>query len=102
MKRTPIYRCVAIAIVVFPLLLAGGYRAASQRNTSPAANKELPLHELLKPPGKLIGEAKSARSAGNLKLTGYRVEELQLCSRSLPRRALLWRRYRTPARPDRW
>jgi hypothetical protein len=36
------------------------------------------LRELLKVPGKLISEAKSARPTGDLRLTGYRIEELQL------------------------
>jgi hypothetical protein len=36
------------------------------------------MRELLKQPGKLVSEAASARPNGNLKLTGYRVEEIQL------------------------
>ena len=42
------------------------------------ADKEGTVRELLKLPGKLLGEAKSPRPSGDLKLTGYRVEELQL------------------------
>lgn len=72
MKRTLVNRCIAIAIMVLPLLLAGG--AFSQR----LPNKELPLRELLKMPGKLISEARAARPASELKLTGYRIEELRL------------------------
>jgi len=75
MKRTLINRCVAIAILVLPLLLASG--AFSQRTANPT-NKELPLRELLKLPGKLVSEARAARPATELKLTGYRVEELRL------------------------
>ena len=75
MKRTLINLCVAIAIIVSPFLLAGN--VFSQRTANPT-NKELPLRELLKLPGKLISEARSARPGGDLKLTGYRVEELSL------------------------
>jgi len=69
-------RRLAIAIVALSLLVASGLSAFSQRN--PAANKELPLKQLLQLPGKLISEAKSARPNGDLKLTGYRVEEVSL------------------------
>ena len=72
MKRSLVNCCVAIAIVVSPLQLSG-YRVLAQRT-----DKEPPLRELLKIPGKLVSEAKSARPSGELKLTGYRVEELQL------------------------
>ena len=76
MMRSFINRRVAIAIVALSLLLASGLSALSQRN--PAANKELPLKQLLKLPGKVIGEAKSARPNGDLRLTGYRLEEVNL------------------------
>jgi hypothetical protein len=67
---------VAIAIVALSLLLTSGLSALSQRNS--AANKELPLKQLLQLPGKLVSEAKSARPNGDLRLTGYRVEEVSL------------------------
>ena len=72
MNRNLVNCCVAIAIVVLPLQV-GGFRVFAQRT-----DKEPPLRELLKIPGKLVSEAKSARTSGELKLTGYRVEELQL------------------------
>jgi hypothetical protein len=78
MKRSLAYRSVAIAVVVLPLLFAGGTGARSQRNNNPATNKEIPLKELMKLPGKLLGEARAARPTNELKLTGYRVEELTL------------------------
>ena len=78
MMRSFINRRIAIAIVALPLLLATGLSAFSQRNNNPAANKELPLRELLQLPGKLLSEAKSARPTGDLRLTGYRVEEVRL------------------------
>lgn len=72
MKKRLINRSVAIALVVLPLLLAGMSPAFAQ------GNKEVP-RELLKAPGKVISEMKSARpNGGDLKLTGYRVEEVQL------------------------
>ena len=72
MMRSFINRRAMIAIVALPLLLASGLSAYSQRS------KELPLRELMQMSGKLIGEAKSARPNGDLRLTGYRVEELSL------------------------
>jgi len=72
--RSSINRPVAIAIVVLPLLLlASGLSAYSQRT-----NKELPLRQLMQLPGKVLGEAKSARPNSDLRLTGYRVEEVRL------------------------
>jgi len=76
MKRYLINRCLAITLVVTPLLLANGVVAFVQQNQP--GNKELPVRELLTLPGKLVSEAKSARPTNELKLTGYRVEELRL------------------------
>ena len=72
MNRSLVKWCVAIAIVVLPLQVSGS-RVLAQRT-----DKEPPLRELLKLPGKIVSEAKSARPSGDVKLTGYRVEELQL------------------------
>ena len=71
MNRTLINRYVAITIVVLPLVVSG-YRAFAQQT------KEAPVRELLKAPGRLVSEAKSARPSGDLQLTGYRVEEVRL------------------------
>ena len=76
MMRSFINRRLAIAIVALSLLLASGLSVLSQRN--PAANKELSLKQLLQLPGKVVSEAKSARPNGDLRLTGYRVEEVSL------------------------
>jgi hypothetical protein len=78
MSRNLINRCVAIAIVVLPLLLASGPHAFAQRTAEPAANKEVPVRELLKLPGRILSETKAARPTNDLKLIGYRVEELRL------------------------
>src|SRR5215211_5202332 len=78
MKRSFLNRSMAIAIIIFPLLLATNPDAFSQSNANAATNKELPVRELLRLPGKLLSEAKTARPGSDLRLTGYRVEELQL------------------------
>jgi len=75
MKRNLMNRPLAIAIALLPLLV--GSFAFAQRNASPT-NKELPLREIIKLPGKLLAETKTTGPTGNLKLTGYRVEEVAL------------------------
>lgn len=77
MKRGLVARTMALAMVLIPVLLAGGSVALAQQRNNPA-NKELPLRELVRRPGKLLSEAKTAKQSGELKLTGYRVEEVQL------------------------
>lgn len=67
MKRSLMYRCLAITLVVLPLLFATAF---AQGNSD--------LKRLISMPGKIVSEAKTARATGDLKLTGYRVEELQL------------------------
>ena len=74
MKRGSLHRHLAITLLVLPLLFVSGPSALAQSNT----NKELPLRELLSVPGKLLSEAKSDRPTTELKLTGYRVEEIKL------------------------
>ena len=76
MKQSVKSRCVAICVVVLPLLLAGGSRVFAQGNPGAVSNKE--MRELLKRPGRLVSEAKSDRPNGNLQLIGYRVEEIEL------------------------
>ena len=76
MKRRSINRYLPIVVIISSFLLATS--AFSQRNTTSTANKELPLKELLSLPGRLLSEAKAERPSSDLKLTGYRIEELQL------------------------
>lgn len=78
MKPSLMHRSVAIAIVVLLLLVANDSRIFSQHTANPASNKELPLTQVMKLPGKLVSEVKAARPIGDLKLTGYRVEEVRL------------------------
>ena len=67
MKRAHMNRRLAITLVVLPLLFANVF-----------AQGNLNMKKLLSLPGKVVSEAKSARPSGALKLTGYRVEEVQL------------------------
>lgn len=76
MKRRFINRYMAIVVMMSSFLLATS--SFSQRNPNPTINKELPLKELLRLPGRLLSEAKADRPGSDLKLTGYRIEELQL------------------------
>ena len=77
MKRSLISRCVAIAVVVLFLLVASSSLGLAQQNSN-SVNKDLPLHQIVKMPGKVLAEIKTTTAAGNLKLTGYRVEEVTL------------------------
>ena len=77
MKQSLKNRFLAMVIVVLPLQVAAVFPAFAQRN-SPPTNKEVPVREILKLQGRVISEAKSARATGDLKLTGYRVEEVRL------------------------
>jgi hypothetical protein len=76
MMRSVIYRCVAIAAICsFALLVSPQITSAQNANQT---NKELPVRDLLKLPGKVLTDTKTTGSSGDLKLTGYRVEEVQL------------------------
>lgn len=78
MKRRLCSRTASIAIVVLPLLLASGSLAVAQQNTTSGANKELSLREIVKLPGKLLNQTKTDTPTSDLKLTGYRIEEITL------------------------
>ena len=77
MKQSLKYRFLAMAIVILPLQAAAVSSAIAQRN-SPPTDKEVPVREILKLQGRVISEAKTARATDELKLTGYRVEEVRL------------------------
>jgi hypothetical protein len=77
MKRILISRSVAIAVVLLSLLVASSSFGLAQRNPN-SANKDIPLQQIAKLPGKLLAETKTANAGGKLKLTGYRVEEVTL------------------------
>jgi hypothetical protein len=78
MKRRLRNRTAAIAIVVLPLLLASGSLAIAQQNTTLGSNKELSLREIVKLPGKLMTQVKTDAPISDLKLSGYRIEEISL------------------------
>jgi hypothetical protein len=65
-------------MIMSPLLLATAGSTLSQRNNNPAPDTAAPLQELLQLPGKIITEMKAARPSSDLKLTGYRVDEVRL------------------------
>ena len=76
MKRSLVYRWMAIAVICsFALLVIPLVNSAQNANQT---NKELPVRDLLKLPGKLLTDTKTTGSSGDLKLTGYRIEEVQL------------------------
>jgi len=77
MKRSLISRCVAIGLIVLFVLVASSSFGLARQNQN-STNKDLPLHEIAKLPGKVLAESKTNGAAGNVKLTGYRVEELTL------------------------
>ena len=67
MKRAYMNRSLAITLIVIPFLFTSAF---AQGNPN--------LKKLMSLPGKVVSEAKSTRPSGALKLTGYRVEEVQL------------------------
>jgi hypothetical protein len=77
MKRSLICRCVTIAAIVVSLLSASSSPSLAQHNSN-SVNKNVPLHEIVKLPGKLLAETKTANTSGNPRLSGYRVEEVSL------------------------
>ena len=70
MKRSLLHRRVAITVLCLTLLFITCFCTTE--------NKEVPVRELLSVPGKFVSEAKSTRPTTELKLTGYRVEEIRL------------------------
>ena len=71
-------RSAGMAIGLLLLLITAGPRALAQQANGPASQEGLTMTELLKLPGRLLGEGRNTRPAGQLKLLSYRVEELTL------------------------
>jgi hypothetical protein len=71
-----VMKATASLILLMPLVIASGLTGTQDPTSS--SKKELPLTELLRLPGNLIAEQSTAQAVGNVKLTGYRVEELRL------------------------
>ena len=80
MKRRLSNRSASIAVFLLLLLLASGSLAITQQTTTSGSNKELSLREIVKLPGKLLNETKTDGPTSDLKLTGYRIEEVSLPS----------------------
>jgi len=77
MERSLISRYVATALIALSLLVTSSVFGLTQQNSN-SANKDLPLHQIAKLPGKVLAEAKTTGTTGNTKLIGYRVEEVTL------------------------
>jgi hypothetical protein len=69
---------IGIAAGLLLLMSLSGARALAQQVPGAANNDELTIAELLKMPGRLLGEGKNTSPAGQFQLLKYRVEELQL------------------------
>jgi hypothetical protein len=69
----------ALVVAGFLLLIIGSASVASaQNNAATQSNQEIPVSDLLKLPGKILGESVSARATGKYKVANFRVEELAL------------------------
>ena len=77
MKRRLRNRPASIAMFLLTLLLASGSLAIAQQNAT-SSNKELSLREIVKLSGKLLNQTKTDSPISDLKLTGYRIEEVSL------------------------
>jgi hypothetical protein len=64
--------------VVALLLLSASAARAQQPAGAGSPEQELTVTDLLKLPGRVVGEASGERAAGPFKVKGYRVEELTL------------------------
>lgn len=78
MKRRRSNRTASIAMFLLPLLLASCALVIAQQTATPGTNKELSLREIVKLPGKLLNETKTDGPTSDLKLTGYRIEQVSL------------------------
>ena len=60
------------------LLTAGTSLASAQGNSAGAANQELTMTDLLKLPGRVMGQGANTRGAGKYRVASFRVEEVAL------------------------
>jgi hypothetical protein len=69
----------ALVVAGFLLLIIGSASVASAQNNAATQNEqELSVSDLLKLPGKTLGESVSARATGKYKVANFRVEEVAL------------------------
>jgi hypothetical protein len=69
---------IGVAAGLLLLMSVSGARALAQQGPGAANHEELTMSELLKLPGRVLGEGKNTRPVGQFQLLKYRVEELQL------------------------
>jgi hypothetical protein len=77
MKRRQRNRSASIAMFLLTLLLASGSLVMAQQKAT-SGNKELSLREIVKLSGKVLNQTKTDGPVSDLKLTGYRIEEVSL------------------------
>jgi len=71
-------KTIGTVIGLLLLVIAGNARALAQQVAGSVNNEEFTVAQLLKLPGKVLGEGKNTRPVGQFKLLKYRVEEVQL------------------------
>jgi hypothetical protein len=74
-RRPRALRLIAVACL---LLLSGGASAFGQDAGGAAPDQEFTVTELLKLPGRVVGQGTNATTRGMFKLRSYRVEEVAL------------------------
>ncbi len=71
-------RGVLTAAALLLVLVGGALSAAAQNVADTPDDQEVPMSELLKLPGKTLGEGTNAKAVGKYKVASYRVEEVAL------------------------
>jgi hypothetical protein len=74
--RSDLFERISVAIGLLLLIAMSNARTVAQQ--APGPQKDQAVTELMKLPGRVLGEGKNARPVGQFKLLTYRVEELQL------------------------
>jgi hypothetical protein len=69
---------IAVGMASLLLIVTSSARAIAQEAPAPKSPQESSTADLLKLPGKVLGEGENKRPVGQFKLLTYRVEEVQL------------------------
>lgn len=72
------WRSLLIAAGFLLILIGGAPFASAQNAAAPQNDQELTVTDLLKMPGKIIGEGINTKAIGKYKVASYRVEEVTL------------------------
>lgn len=78
LHRSHRWRSVMLAAGFLLILIGGAPLAAAQIAAAPANDQELTVTDLLKLPGKILGEGTNTKAVGKYKAASYRVEEVAL------------------------